>query len=111
MAGGFGPRLRPLTANRPKPMVPVGGVPLMEQVVRLLKKHGFTDAVALVFYQAEQIKEYFKDGKRFGLKMTYQMAEADYGTAGGAKKPAAVIKKEFFVISAGGFPDHGLTPG
>src|SRR3989304_4140247 len=93
MAGGFGTRLRPLTTNRPKPMVPVGGGPLMEQVVRLLKKHGFTDAVALVFYQAEQIKEYFKDGKRFGLKMAYQMAEADYGTAGGGKKAPGLTKE------------------
>ncbi|MGH8004345.1 MAG: sugar phosphate nucleotidyltransferase [Limisphaerales bacterium] len=109
MAGGFGTRLRPLTANRPKPMVPVGGVPLMEQVVRLLKKHGFTEAVALVFYQAEQIKEYFKDGKRFGLKMSYQMAEADYGTAGSVKNAADLIKGDFLVISADVLTDIDLT--
>ncbi|HXF49103.1 MAG TPA: sugar phosphate nucleotidyltransferase [Verrucomicrobiae bacterium] len=109
MAGGFGTRLRPLTANRPKPMVPVGGVPLMEQVVRLLKKHGFIEAVALVFYQAEQIKEYFKDGKRFGLKMAYQMAEADYGTAGSVKNAANLIKGDFLVISADVLTDIDLT--
>ncbi len=109
MAGGFGTRLRPLTANRPKPMVPVGGVPLMEHVVRLLKKHGFTEAVALVFYQAEQIKEYFGDGKRFGLKMTYQMAEADYGTAGSVKNAADLIKGDFLVISADVLTDIDLS--
>lgn len=109
MAGGFGTRLRPLTANRPKPMVPVGGVPLMEHVVRLLKKHGFTDAVALVFYQADQIKEYFKDGRRFGLKITYHQPEADYGTAGSVKDAAELIKDDFLVISADVLTDIDLT--
>jgi len=109
MAGGFGTRLRPLTANRPKPMVPVGGVPLMEHVVRLLKKHGFTEAVALVFYQAEQIEDYFGDGRRFGLKITYQMSEADYGTAGSVKNAADLIKGDFLVISADVLTDIDLT--
>ncbi len=109
MAGGFGTRLRPLTANRPKPMVPVGGVPLMEHVVRLLTKHGFTEAVALVFYQAEQIKDYFGDGRRFGLKISYQTSEADFGTAGSVRAAAGLIKKDFLVISADVLTDIDLT--
>ena len=60
MAGGFGTRLRPLTINIPKPMVPVAGVPMMEHVVSLLSKHGITDITSLLYFQPDIIRDYFK---------------------------------------------------
>ena len=66
MAGGFGTRLRPLTANLPKPMVPLVGRPVMEHIVVLLKKHGITDIHAILYFQSEQIKSYFGSGKKWG---------------------------------------------
>ena len=80
MAGGFGTRLRPLTINVPKPMVPIGTIPMMEHVVNLLKKNGFTELVSLLFFQAEEIKNHFNDGRKFGVKMDYLQPTEDYGT-------------------------------
>ena len=71
MAGGFGTRLRPLTINIPKPMVPIGNLPMMEHVVNLLRKNGFTDLISLLFFQAEDIKGHFGDGRKFDVKMEY----------------------------------------
>ena len=62
MAGGFGTRLRPLTCNTPKPMVPVMNKPMMHHIVSLLKKHGITDLIATLFYQPEAITSYFGMG-------------------------------------------------
>src|SRR3990170_3404466 len=55
MAGGFGTRLRPITTHLPKPLVPIGNVPIMEHTVRLLKRHGFTDLVVLLYFLPETI--------------------------------------------------------
>ncbi len=85
MAGGFGTRLRPLTLNIPKPMVPLGGIPVMEHLVKLLKKHKFNDIKALLYFQADQIKTHFGNGSRWGVDMDYVMAQADFGTAGSVK--------------------------
>ncbi len=63
MAGGFGTRLRPLTVNVPKPMAPVGTIPMMEHVVGLLARYGITDITSLLYFQPEIIKNYFKDGE------------------------------------------------
>lgn len=82
MAGGFGTRMRPLTASIPKPMVPVAGKPLMQHVVELLARHAFVRQVGLLFFQPNIISDYFGDGSRFGVEMRYRRAEADYGTAG-----------------------------
>ena len=81
MAGGFGTRLRPLTASIPKPMVPVGDKPLMQHVVEHLARHGFTRQNALLFFQPEVIKDHFQDGSPFGVQMRYRRSDADYGTA------------------------------
>jgi mannose-1-phosphate guanylyltransferase/phosphomannomutase len=85
MAGGFGTRLRPLTCNTPKPMVPLMNKPMMEHIVALLTTHGITDLIGSLFYQPEVITGYFGDGKLFGVKMNYVRAEADYGTAGSVR--------------------------
>jgi len=73
LCGGEGARLRPLTYYFPKVMVPIGRSqkPLLEYVVRLLAKHGVSNIVLLVGYKAEQIINYFGDGERFGLRLSY----------------------------------------
>jgi len=69
MAGGFGTRMRPLTINLPKPMIPMVNRPMMDIIVDLLKKHGFREMISVVFYQPEVITEYFRDGADFGVQM------------------------------------------
>jgi mannose-1-phosphate guanylyltransferase/phosphomannomutase len=102
MAGGFGTRLRPLTENVPKPMVPVVNLPMMEHVLNVLKKGGITDLVVLLFFQPEKITEYFGDGTNFGVTIDYVTPGADYGTAGAVKQGAHLLDDEenFVVISA-----------
>ncbi len=62
MAGGEGTRLRPLTSNQPKPMLPLANRPMMEHVVALLRQHGFEDVVVTVAFMANAIRNYFGDG-------------------------------------------------
>ena len=71
MAGGLGTRLRPLTVHVPKPLVPVGNAAIMEHNVRLLRRHGYTDLVALLFFLPETIVQHFGDGSRWGVHITY----------------------------------------
>ncbi len=91
MAGGFGTRLKPLTINRPKPMVPLANRPVMERIVELLKCHGITDLVSILYFQPEQIKTYFGDGTAFGVRMEYVTADADYGTAGAVRNASELL--------------------
>ena len=110
MAGGFGTRMRPLTINLPKPMIPMVNRPIMEIIVDLLKKHKLTDLISVVFYQPEVITEYFHDGTDFGIQMKYKAAESDLGTAGSVKNCQSMIGKERFVVISGDvLTDFDLT--
>jgi mannose-1-phosphate guanylyltransferase/phosphomannomutase len=71
MAGGEGTRLRPLTSNCPKPMLPLANRPMMEHIVHLLKEHGIDEIVVTVAFLANQIRTYFGDGSEFGVRMVY----------------------------------------
>ena len=82
MAGGFGTRLRPLTNNLPKPMVPMANRPMMEHVIELLKANSITDMTALLYFQPEMISDYLKDGEHLGVKIDYITLTVDLGTAG-----------------------------
>ncbi len=101
MAGGFGTRLKPLTINRPKPMVPVGNRPLMEHIVELLKQYGITDLISILYFQPEHIAEHFGDGSAFGVSMRYATADADYGTAGAVRNAAGMLEGERIIIISG----------
>jgi len=109
MAGGFGTRLRPLTLNIPKPMVPLGDVPVMEHLVKHLKLHKFDDITTLLYFQADQIKSYFGDGAQFGVRMNYVMSEADFGTAGSVKNAQKYLTERFLIISGDVVTDIDLT--
>ncbi|MBI5643466.1 MAG: mannose-1-phosphate guanyltransferase [Deltaproteobacteria bacterium] len=82
MAGGFGTRLRPLTNNLPKPMVPMANRPMMEHIIELLKNNSITDLTALLYFQPEMISDYLKDGAHLGVKIDYITLTVDLGTAG-----------------------------
>ncbi|MGH7504576.1 MAG: sugar phosphate nucleotidyltransferase, partial [Longimicrobiales bacterium] len=101
MAGGFGTRLKPLTIHRPKPMVPVANRPMMEHIVELLKRHGVTEMVSILYFQPDHITSHFGDGSAFGVRMEYVTAEADYGTAGAVRNAWDLIAGERVVVISG----------
>jgi mannose-1-phosphate guanylyltransferase / phosphomannomutase len=101
MAGGFGTRLKPLTIHRPKPMVPVANRPMMEHIVELLKQHGITEMVSILYFQPEHITSHFGDGSAFGVRMEYVTAEADYGTAGAVRNAWDLIAHERVIVISG----------
>lgn len=109
MAGGFGTRLRPITMNLPKPMVPMMNVPMMEHIVNLLKKHSITDIVSLLYFQPEKITSYFGNGSAFGISMKYMQAQADYGTAGAVRYAYEHLTERFIIISGDVLTDFDLT--
>ena len=82
MAGGEGTRLRPLTCNRPKPMVPIINKPVMEHIIELLKKFNLTDIAVTLQYMPELIKDYFGNGSDFGVNINYYVEQTPLGTAG-----------------------------
>lgn len=110
MAGGEGSRLRPITANRPKPLVPIGNEPIMEHIVRLLKSHGVTEVVTTLHYLADEIQGYFDEGADFGVDMHYSIEDTPLGTAGSVKKAEEYLQNEtFFIISGDALTDCDLT--
>jgi len=109
MAGGFGTRLRPLTCNTPKPMVPLMNKPMMHHIVSLLKQHGLTDIIATLFYSPEAITSYFGDGSALGVSMQYVRADADYGTAGSVRNATKGINERILIISGDVLTDFDLT--
>jgi dTDP-glucose pyrophosphorylase len=82
MAGGLGQRLRPLTEDCPKPMLPVGGQPLLEIILKNFVRQGFRRFFLSVNYKAEMVSRHFVDGSRFGVKIDYLEERAKLGTAG-----------------------------
>ena len=103
IAGGEGERLRPLTDDRPKPMIEVAGRPILEYQIRWLAREGVSDAVLLCGYKAEVIQNHFGDGSRFGLRVQYSLEDEPLGR-GGALKLACrhVPPSEEFVIGTNG---------
>ncbi|MEO8210772.1 MAG: sugar phosphate nucleotidyltransferase [bacterium] len=108
MAGGFGTRLRPLTNNIPKPMVPIVNKPILEHIINLLKLYSIKDYVVLLYYMPDTIKNYFGDGRKFGVKIRYVVPDQDYGTAGAVKLSEKFIKDKFIVISGDVLTDFNL---
>jgi mannose-1-phosphate guanylyltransferase/phosphomannomutase len=109
MAGGEGSRLRPLTSGVPKPLVPVVGKPVMEHILRLLRKHGITDVVVTLQYLGSAIRDYFGDGSDYGVDITYVVEDAPLGTAGSVKNAQEFLDEPFIVISGDALTDIDLT--
>jgi mannose-1-phosphate guanylyltransferase/phosphomannomutase len=108
LAGGEGTRLRPLTSNQPKPMMPIANVPMMEHIVKLLATHGFDDIVVTVAFMANHIRNYFGDGSEFGVRMRYATEEAPLGTAGSVRNAMDELDETFLVISGDVLTDVDL---
>jgi mannose-1-phosphate guanylyltransferase / phosphomannomutase len=108
MAGGEGTRLRPLTSNQPKPMVPIVGKPCMEHIIDLLRRHGVTDVVVTVAYLPQVIRGYFGDGESLGVTLHYSVEETPLGTAGSVKHAEALLDETFIVISGDALCDFDL---
>src|SRR5579862_5435135 len=109
MAGGEGTRLRPLTSNQPKPMLPMANRPMMEHVVSLLRRHGFDEVVVTVAFMANAIRSYFDDGSEFGVRMVYATEETPLGTAGSVRNAMAQLDERFLVISGDVLTDIDLA--
>jgi len=108
MAGGEGTRLRPLTSNQPKPMVPIVGKPCMEHIVELLRKHGFEEIIVTVAFLPQAIRSYFGDGESLGLRVEYSVEESPLGTAGSVGLAADKLDDTFLVISGDALCDFDL---
>jgi len=108
MAGGEGTRLRPLTSNCPKPMLPLANRPMMEHIVELLKQHGIDEIVVTVAFLANQIRNYFGDGSEFGVRMVYATEEQPLGTAGSVRNAMTELDERFLVISGDVLTDIDL---
>lgn len=109
MAGGEGSRLRPLTCNLPKPMMPILEKPVMQYAVELLKKSGITDIAVTLQYLPDEIMNYFGDGKDFGVNMRYFIEESPLGTAGSVKNGENFLDDTFIVISGDALTDIDIT--
>jgi dTDP-glucose pyrophosphorylase len=99
MVGGLGTRLRPLTENTPKPMLEVGGKPILQTIVDGFSKHGFTNITMCLGYKSSMIQDFFQDGVRFGVNIDYIVEEQRMGTAGALTLLKKRPGKPFFVMN------------
>ncbi len=109
MAGGFGTRIQPLTHSIPKPMLPIVNVPMMEHILKKLKRSGIDEVVILLYYKPEVIKNHFKDGKEWGVKIHYVLPDADYGTAGAVGYAREFLDTTFMIVSGDLVTDFDFT--
>ncbi len=109
LAAGLGTRLRPITYTMPKPMVPVANRPVMEHILLLLARHGFTDVVANLHWFPELIEDRFGDGSDCGLTLSYSLEERLLGTSGGVRNAREFLGDSFLVISGDALTDIDLT--
>lgn len=98
LAGGLGTRLGALAEGLPKPMVPVGGRPFLEHVLRQLARQGFPGALLLVGHRAEALRSHFGDGEGVGLALRYSQEPEPLGTGGAVKLAAALIPERFLLL-------------
>ena len=109
MAGGEGTRLRPLTSNAPKPMLPLVNRPMMEHIIELLKRHGIDEIVVTVAFMANAIRNHFGDGSDLGVHMVYATEETPLGTAGSVRNAMEHLTERFLVISGDVLTDIDLS--
>src|SRR5438045_1295503 len=108
MAGGEGSRLRPLTSNMPKPLVPVAGRPIMEHILLHLRRYQLRDVVATVQYLGASIRNYFGDGSEQGVALSYSVEDSPLGTAGSVMLARQQLNEPFVVISGDSLTDIDL---
>ncbi|MCG2717442.1 MAG: NTP transferase domain-containing protein, partial [Nanoarchaeota archaeon] len=109
LAGGEGTRLRPLTHEIPKPLIPLQSKPLLEYSLDLFKKFGIKDIYISIGFKGDKIKEHFGDGSKFGVKITYIEEDEPLGTAGPLRLAKRYIKGSFIVCNADELKDIDLV--
>jgi NDP-sugar pyrophosphorylase family protein len=109
LAAGEGTRLRPLTLDTPKPLLPVNGVPLVTYILKWLNKNGISDVVINLCHLGDKIKNYVGDGSKLGVKVIYSEEAKALGTAGGVKKAAKFFDDTFIVAYGDNLTDFNLS--
>ena len=109
LAAGQGSRLRPLTDTCPKPMIPIGGRPLLEHSIRLLARHGFDELVINLHHLPHCIREHFSDGAGWNVRITYSFEEELLGTAGAVRKMAGFFDETFLVYYGDNLTNFDLS--
>jgi mannose-1-phosphate guanylyltransferase len=109
LAAGLGTRLRPITYDMPKPMVPVLNRPVMEHILLLLARHGFTETIANLHWFPELIEAHFGDGSQLGVELSYSPEEQLLGTSGGVRNAADFLGDSFLIISGDALTDIDLA--
>ena len=108
LAAGLGTRLRPLTNKKPKPMLPLGKKPLLEHLIKWIRKNGVKDIVLCVSYLHEIIEKYFEDGRKFGVKIDYAVSSKPLATAGQRKTAQKFIDGTFACVYGDSLFDFSL---
>lgn len=101
LAAGIGTRLKPLTDLQPKVMIKIGNKPILEHLINLCAYHQIKDIILSTHYRASQIKDYFKNGRSFGVKIFYAYEAAPMGGAGALKMASALLKDDDFIVLNG----------
>jgi mannose-1-phosphate guanylyltransferase len=105
LVGGEATRLRPLTPNTPKAMLPVLNIPFLTHVIRRLSSHGISDIILTQSHFAKAISDHFGEGKEMGVRLSYVIEETPMGTAGAAKNSEALLDEPFLVLNGDVFTD------
>jgi mannose-1-phosphate guanylyltransferase len=109
LAGGFGTRLQEVVADIPKPLAPIKDKCFLEYPLENFKRYGFTDFIFCIYYKADKIMQYFRDGKDFGLKINYSIEKEPLGTAGALGILSRELDETFCVINADNYIDIDIN--
>jgi mannose-1-phosphate guanylyltransferase len=114
LVGGFGTRLKPLTNETPKPMLPVGGIPVTEHQILAAKKAGINTVILATSYLSEVFTPYFGDGSKWGMKLLYAVEKEPLGTGGAIRNAAALVdfagsSEEFVIFNGDVMSKHDIT--
>ena len=114
LVGGFGTRLKPLTNQTPKPMLPVGGLPVTERQLLAAKKAGITTVILATSYLSEVFTPYFGDGSKWGMKLLYAVESEPLGTGGAIRNAAALVDfadsdEEFVIFNGDVLSGHDIA--
>jgi NDP-sugar pyrophosphorylase family protein len=108
LAGGKGTRLRPLTYEIPKVMIPLQGKPFLQHLIEMLKSHGITDIIISIGYLGDQVKEYFGNGSKFGVRIRYVEEKEPLGTAGPLRLAKDMLKSTFVMMNGDEYKEVDL---
>jgi len=109
LVAGEGTRLRPLTLDTPKVLLPIAGVPLIEHTLRWLKRHGIREVAINLYHLGDKIKAFLRDGSRFGIRVVYSEEKTLSGTAGGVKRMEHFFNGTFIVVYGDNLTNFDLS--